>query len=386
VLILLALGILRNAIGPLFQFYFMRWLQRFRHHRKGAKAHREVTIQVQELGQGKFYGQTQLPPYVVESGQPDPFSDSPFILAKRYTLKATRLVEALGKEVLTAYLTTLLVQQSATYTSSSFLENLTLYIIRPRAAPFIGLLGLFVPWAQQGLADLFIDGLLAYLAGTYVMIRFTSFPFPPFLLPPPANPAAPVAEVRTMGIGAIMTTAPAYIVGCITILISIWMTCHRKGEKFRFDILVVGALYYFVWALALVVLVILIPVFALVEMTGAIMSTIHRKKKVETNLQNDPRARKSRWLEPLSIDRRSFRLIYRLSVLSSWCINIGNWIFFASYLKLEGELYCPTETSSVLAMWILLPWGIDLVFWAFRVLTNDTSVTNGHDRNGPHGV
>jgi hypothetical protein len=117
VLILLVLGILRNAIGPLFQFYFMRRLQRFRHHRKGAKAHREVTIQVQELGQGKFYGQTQLPPYVVESGQPDPFSDSPFILAKRYTLKATRLVEALGKEILTAYLTTLLIQQSATYTS-----------------------------------------------------------------------------------------------------------------------------------------------------------------------------------------------------------------------------------------------------------------------------
>jgi hypothetical protein len=65
-------------------------------------------------------------------------------------------------------------------------------------------------------------------------------------------------------------------------------------------------------------------------------------------------------------------VLYVLFLLSSFVINVGNWLFFANYLKLEGELYCPSKLSKIIAIWILVPLGIDLLFWAFRSWTGDT--------------
>lgn len=60
----------------------------------------------------------------------------------------------------------------------------------------------------------------------------------------------------------------------------------------------------------------------------------------------------------------------------SFIINIGNWIFFASYLKLEGEMYCPPSIGSVLALWFCVPLGVDLLFFAYRVWTQDVGYSD----------
>jgi len=72
----------------------------------------------------------------------------------------------------------------------------------------------------------------------------------------------------------------------------------------------------------------------------------------------------------LTVDRTSFRFLYRLMLIGSWGINVGNWVFFTRYLKLEGELFCPSKVSSVMAQWTLFPLGVDLLFGLFRFLTD----------------
>lgn len=58
-------------------------------------------------------------------------------------------------------------------------------------------------------------------------------------------------------------------------------------------------------------------------------------------------------------------------LLSSFNISIGNWLFFGNYLKLSGELYCPSSVGAITAVWILVPAGVDLLFWTFRAWTGD---------------
>jgi hypothetical protein len=61
-------------------------------------------------------------------------------------------------------------------------------------------------------------------------------------------------------------------------------------------------------------------------------------------------------------------------VLSSIVINVGNWLFFASYLKLEGKMFCPADIGKVTAIWLPVPAAVDLVYYTYRGLTQPQGV------------
>jgi len=308
----------------------------------------------------------------------------PWVLEKRYTLKATRLLQSIGSEVLSAYVTVLVLAQSGTFATSSFTEEISFYAVRPRPAPFLGLLGLFAPWSQKGLAELVVDGMLSFVAGTNVAVMYWGL-----VNHAPDNPAAPVSDLKTLAVGAIMTCIPAFAVLVITFLVSMGMTSENNKKKGRrdkddgFASLMAGLCLWSLWLAAMAAFICILPLVALVEMVAATVVTIRsklKKRKNEANGNGDDEdldswpdvVRRSRWEEPLTMTSGKFRVLYALFVLSSFVINIGNWLFFASYLKLEGDMYCPTEVGRVMAIWILVPFGIDLLFYAFRVWTKDT--------------
>ena len=62
-------------------------------------------------------------------------------------LKPSNVLRSIGKEILTSYLTIIVLEKTGfagTYsTQLDFLQLLFVYIIRPRIAPFTGLLGFF---------------------------------------------------------------------------------------------------------------------------------------------------------------------------------------------------------------------------------------------------
>src|SRR2546423_1104865 len=311
-------------------------------------------------------------------------SDSdPWVFEKRYTLKATRLLQSIGREVLNAYLTVLVLAQSGIYATSSFTEEISFYAVRPRAAPFLGLLGLFKPWSQKGLAELVVDGMLSFVAGTNVAARYWAL-----VNHPPDNPAAPVSDLKTLAVGAIMTCIPALVVLVITFLVSMGMASenNKKGRRDKddgFASLIAGLCLWSLWLAAIAAFICILPLIALVEMVAATVVTIRsklKKRKNEANGNGDDDdldswpdvVRRSRWEEPLTTTSGKFRVLYALFVLSSFVINIGNWLFFASYLKLEGDMYCPADVGWIVAIWILVPFAVDLLFYAFRVWTKDT--------------
>jgi hypothetical protein len=142
----------------------------------------------------------------------------PWVLEKRYTLKATRLLQSIGREVLVAYITVLVLAQSGIFATSSFNEEISFYVVRPRPAPFLGFLGLFEPWSQKGLAELVVDGMLSFVAGTNVAAMYWGL-----VNHAPDNPAAPVSDLKTLAVGAIMMCIPAFAVLVITLLVSMGM-------------------------------------------------------------------------------------------------------------------------------------------------------------------
>jgi hypothetical protein len=115
-----------------------------------------------------------------------------------------------------------------------------------------------------------------------------------------------------------------------------------------------------------------LPLIALWEISAAIANKLWYSKRQRRRGFTQWKA--PRWLEPLSTSNPRFRIIYNFLILSSWCINIGNWIFWASYLKLDGELWCPINVRTVVVIWFLVPTVVDFVFWLFDVLTVDSTV------------
>jgi hypothetical protein len=385
-LITLGIRILQSVLGSLFSVLVMPKIihaakSRFKFLHREPKGKKE-TAEFQEFQQqpkGSGYGQPSIAK--AAASRPD---ISPWVLEKRYTLKATSLLQSIGGEVLVAYLSVLVLAKSGFFGTSSFGDEISFYVVRPRPAPFIGLLGLFKPWSKKGLAMLIVDGMLSYVAGTSVAIKYWSL-----LNNPPANPAAPAAQLKTLAVGAIMTCIPAFAVLVITFLVSMAMASEnddrgRRGNKDGSGgSLIAGLCIWSLWLLAIALFICILPLVAIVEMVAAVVMTIRRKWKKRKNKAagNDDAedsdtwadvVRRSRWEEPLTTTSGKFRVLYALFVLSSFVINVGNWIFFASYLKLEGDMYCPADVKSVLAMWILVPLGIDLLFYAFRVWTKDT--------------
>jgi hypothetical protein len=381
--------ILRDVLGALFSalvwpkiIHAAKSRLKFLHRRRKSKKEAAELREFQQLPEGSEHRQTSI---AKEAASYPNFN--PWVLEKRYTLKATRLLQSIGSEVLVAYISVLVLAKSGFFMTSSFDEEISFYVVRPRPAPFIGLLGLFEPWSQKGLAVLIVDGMLSFVAGTNVAIKYWG------LVSPPANPAAPASDLKTLAVGAIRTCVPAFTVLVITFLVSMAMAPEDdKKDKDSGGSFFAGLCIWSLWLLAIALFICILPLVAVVEMVAAVVVTIRRKLKKRKNKaagNNDAEdldlwadvIRRSRWEEPLTTTSGKFRVLYALFVLSSFVINVGNWIFFASYLKLEGEMYCPAEVSSVIAMWILVPFGIDLLFYAFRAWTKDT-YSDTHPQQG----
>jgi hypothetical protein len=258
---------------------------------------------------------------------------------------------------------------------------MSFYVIRPRPAPFLGLLGLYEPWSQKGLSELVVDGMLSFVAGTNVGKRYYGL-----VNHAPANPAAPVGDLKNLAVGAIMTSIPTFVVLALTLLWSIGMAAdsdddsrsNKKKDDSGCGTLIVGLC---IWTLQLCLIglfICILPLVALVEMIAQAIITIRRKRREKRGEvapmeeENEWMRTRSRWEEPLTTTKSWFRALYMVFLLSSFIINIGNWLFFANYLKLSGELYCPSSVSKITAVWILVPTAIDLLFWAFRAWTGDT--------------
>jgi hypothetical protein len=318
----------------------------------------------------------------INNQQSGDFCRNPWTLETRYTLKATRLLQSIGREVLVAFITVLILGQTGFYGNQgdSFNEEISFYVIRPRPAPFLGLMGLYEPWSQKGLSELVVDGMLSFVAGTNVGMRYFGL-----VSHAPANPAAPAGDLKNLAVGAIMTSIPAFAVLAITFLWSMGMASNanddndqRRNKKDDGCGPFIAGLCIWTLQLCLIALFIcILPLVALVEMVAQAIITIRRKRREKRgevapmDEENEWTRQKSRWEEPLTTTKSWFRMLYAVFLLSSFIINIGNWIFFANYLKLSGELYCPSGVPKITAVWILVPAGIDFLFWAFRSWTGD---------------
>ncbi|KAB5584791.1 hypothetical protein GE09DRAFT_4391 [Coniochaeta sp. 2T2.1] len=323
----------------------------------------------------------------------------PFTLEKIYTLKATRLLQSVGREVLVAYLTVLILSQYDLATSSTFLEELSFYLVRPRNAPFFGLLGIFEPWSQQGLAELTVDGVLSFFAGSYVASKYWKL-----AREAPANPAAPYRpQLKTLAAGSVMTFVPDFVLFIGAFLVALGIAAvhlndgqgddgRRKRRKEGEDdgaccaMCSGAACIWSAWMAVLAAFIAILPLVGVAEIVATVVMTIRHKRRAKKGRIDGAwetwERKRSSWEAPLTTERRGFRTFYYFLVLGSFIINIGNWIFFASYLKLEGEMYCPPRIGGVLAMWVLVPLGIDTIFFAYRVWTQDI----GYSGSGAPGL
>ena len=278
----------------------------------------------------------------------------------RWVLKPSCVMRSIGKEILTSYLTIIVLEKAGlagTYSMQlGFLQLLAFYIIRPRVAPFTGLLGFFQGFSQTGLADLFADGVLSFVAGTSILVPFW------FLFLPQSNPAAPAQALKIVATGALLSAGPAYLFFFAILLLSLFLGLMGNN-------LLLSILLFLIVPLLIVVFLVLLPILGVMELVAmGVVGIMRLFKKL-------PKDRpKTWWEEPLVVSSAKFRFIYAVMVLSSIVINVGNWLFFASYLKLEGEMFCPADIGEVTAIWLLVPVAVDLVYYTYRGLTQPQGV------------
>ncbi|KUJ09810.1 uncharacterized protein LY89DRAFT_740878 [Mollisia scopiformis] len=277
---------------------------------------------------------------------PDPtlFWDAARRAPRFFNLKAMMVVHAVGRELLRCYLAAVYMRKdNSNLLAPTFFRSFVLNAVLPRFAPFTGLFGLRQPWTQAGFADLFVDGVFSFVAGSFV--GFGSYGDVPNQNPP--NPATPQHALKIMEIGALMTVAPTYLFFVFLFLFSL-----RKG-------CIQGIFTVFISLIMVGILLLLLPIFALWEFYAAIRHQVRPFQNV-------------RALQPISIDYKSFRGVYYFMIFFSWVINIGNWLFWASYLKLGGDLWCPNNVDSVVKIWVLIPFAVDVFFALFAIVTTDT--------------
>jgi hypothetical protein len=257
---------------------------------------------------------------------------------KSYTLRAHLLLKSVGTEVLVAYLTVLILQQSgvAAVTSKklAFWDAIFIFVIRPRVAPFTGVLGFFKGFSETGLADVFADNLLSWVAGSKILLNYWKF-----YSQAPANPAAPAHALKILATGAIMSSTPALLSFLFLVVLALGLS---KGDNR-------GTLSFFlVFSDAVISIFIFIgflPVLALIEMCAMVFFAIRHKVRGDKVYS---KRKPSRWEKPLTTSLPYFRgVIYPAMVLISFVINIGNWVFFVSYLKIAGDTFCPGDSMAV---------------------------------------
>jgi hypothetical protein len=190
----------------------------------------------------------------------------------RYVLKASRLLQSVGRDALTAYLTVLVLHKSHAAgifsTTDAFWHSILLYAICPRTAPITGLLGLFHGFSEIGLADVFVDGMLSWVAGTALLTRYWYI----FIIPP-SNPAAPLAALRILGYGAVLSSTPAFLFLALVLLLSLFI---GSGP--------LGGIFVFLGFLGIITLfVCFLPILGVVEMIAMVVS------KIRSRGQNTPK-------------------------------------------------------------------------------------------------
>jgi hypothetical protein len=280
-----------------------------------------------------------------------------------YTLRGHLLLKSVGTEVLVAYLTVLILQQTQAAGFDSmkvaFWDAIFIFVIRPRVAPLTGVLGFFKGWSEIGLADVFADNLLSWVAGFKILLQYWKF-----YSTPPANPAAPASELKVLAVGAIMSSGPAVLTLMFFFAACVTRVSHKKS-------IWEGVVMFFGTIVGVAVFLAFLPILAIIELCAMAFYAIRHKFRHEPVLGSGKR--ELQWLEkPLTTKNPIFRgIIYPLIVVISWVINIGNWIFFVSYLNIAGDTFCPADTIKVEILWILLPLGITGLFAAFRKATGN---------------
>jgi hypothetical protein len=177
----------------------------------------------------------------------------------RWVLKPSNVLRSIGKEILTSYLTIIVLEKAGlagTYsTQLGFLQLLAFYIIRPRVAPFTGLLGFFQGFSQTGLADLFADGILSFVAGTSILVPFW------FLFLPQSNPAAPAQALKIVATGALLSAAPAYLFFFAILILSLFLGLMGNN-------LLLSILLFLIVPLLIVVFLVLLPTLGVIELVA----------------------------------------------------------------------------------------------------------------------
>jgi hypothetical protein len=272
-------------------------------------------------------------------------------LEEEYILKANSIMASLGGELLSIFLTIFVIRRFGVgaYMNGENLmwDMFLLFAIRPRVAPFTGLLGFFKGWSQAALGDLVTDSLLSIVAGTsiawnYFHYTWTTNP----------NPSAPDHTLKILGVGAIMTCVPMAL-GWIGACVMAWKKFNIKAGDGIFWAIYGALLLGFGVAIKIFLIVLAMPLIAIWELFCALLIAIKGRK-------NSSRSTRSRdalhyLKDPLRADAAGFRPSYGVLVFFSWVVNVGNWLFFASYLILEGDAYCPSGSMALSAIWILAP-------------------------------
>jgi hypothetical protein len=177
----------------------------------------------------------------------------------RWVLKPSNVLRSIGKEILTSYLTIIVLEKAGlagTYsTQLGFLQLLAFYIIRPRVAPFTGLLGFFQGFSQTGLADLFADGILSFVAGTSILVPFW------FLFLPQSNPAAPAQALKIVATGTLLSAAPAYLFFFAILLLSLFLGLMGNN-------LLLSILLFLIVPLLIAVFLVLLPILGVMELVA----------------------------------------------------------------------------------------------------------------------
>lgn len=278
----------------------------------------------------------------------------PFRCEDRYVLKPSNLLRSIGKSVLTSYLTVLINHKSHVTgilsVTEAFWQAILLYTIRPRVAPFTGLLGFWHGFSEDGLADLFADGMLSWVAGTSLLLRYWYI-----FLDPPLNPAAPLAALKILGLGAILSSLPAFGFLVLVLLLSFSMGGGLLGGFFVF----IGFLCIIALCLCL------LPVIAVIEMIAKTKSWIRSLRKKTPRIP-------SKLEDLLAMPSVLFRPVYAVMWVSSIVINVGNWMFFVKFLQLQGDMFCPSHFDKVTAVWFLVPFLVNFIFFAIKCLTTLT--------------
>ncbi|KUJ07808.1 uncharacterized protein LY89DRAFT_691505 [Mollisia scopiformis] len=276
---------------------------------------------------------------------------------KKFTLRAYLVIKSLGTDVLVAYLTVLILRNagltSVVSTRAALVDSIFLIAVRPRVAPLTGFLGFWKGFSETGFADLVADAMLSWVAGTKIFHSYWKY-----INTPPSNPAAPAYDMRILGIGALMSCAPAFIT-----LMFLFFTAASWTKNNKFSEMMA---IYFMLLLAFVAFFCLLPFIAIIEVLSMLIMAIRRKRGHSSNP-----SKRSCWEIPLTISWWGFRdVFYPIILLMSLTINLGNWIFFVSYVKIAGDLFCPSGSRAVEALWIGLPVGITIVFAVFKKLTD----------------